>query len=323
MSIMKMPSVLSFDRKMDVSDAEMLSGEWKRAKWIPLSLQEKTVRGTMSSRVKKDDEVVSTANIQSIDFCRLPFDSDTLLVRFSMRIFCVGNPTSCNDIEYIDRFSEIITKYSKEQRFIELGRRYAQNLANGRFLWRNRIGGDQIEIQVDQIEDGQSKETWTFNALKVPLMFLASSPASEIQSLGEKIAEGLRGDKTINLRISAQVRMGFGLDVYPSQELIINRGRGKSKILYESGGTAAMHSQKIGNALRTIDTWYLPGKDVIPIPVEPYGTVINQGVVHRPRKTKLDFYTIFDSWVNGKLPDIEQQHFAMAVLVRGGVFGEG
>lgn len=37
----------------------------------------------------------------------------------------------------------------------------------------------------------------------------------------------------------------------------------------------------------------------------------------------MDFYTLLDNWVTkGKVPEVEQQHYVMAILIRGGVFGE-
>jgi CRISPR-associated protein Csy3 len=87
-----------------------------------------------------------------------------------------------------------------------------------------------------------------------------------------------------------------------------------------------MHSQKIGNALRTIDTWYPKGEtddDLGPIAVEPYGSVTSQGKAYRQPKDKADFYNLLDAWVlKGKAPEIGDQHFVMATLIRGGVFGE-
>jgi CRISPR-associated protein Csy3 len=88
-----------------------------------------------------------------------------------------------------------------------------------------------------------------------------------------------------------------------------------------------MHSQKIGNALRTIDTWYPdfdnPETSVGPIAAEPYGAVTNLGKAFRSPKDRQDFFTFFDKFaLTGKLERIEDQHYVMAVLVRGGVFGE-
>lgn len=97
----------------------------------------------------------------------------------------------------------------------------------------------------------------------------------------------------------------------------------KSKYLYQVNGIAAMHSQKIGNALRTIDTWYPGAEELGPIAVEPYGSVTSRGTAYRQPKEKLDFYNLLDGWMlKDNLPAVEQQHYVMATLVRGGVFGE-
>ena len=86
-----------------------------------------------------------------------------------------------------------------------------------------------------------------------------------------------------------------------------------------------MHSQKIGNAIRTIDTWYpeFESANIGPIAVEPYGAVTNLGRAYRTPKDKADFYTLFDKYAaGGALENTEQEHYVMAVLVRGGVFGQ-
>ena len=60
-----------------------------------------------------------------------------------------------------------------------------------------------------------------------------------------------------------------------------------------------------------------------PIAVEPYGSVTTQGKAYRQPKQQLDFYTLLDNWLlKDQVPPVEQQHFVMAVLIRGGVFGE-
>ena len=143
----------------------------------------------------------------------------------------------------------------------------------------------------------------------------------KILELGALMAEG--GEHVL-LQVSAFVRMGRGLEVFPSQELIMERDRGgKSKTLYEVDQVAAIHSQKIGNALRTIDTWYPDAAEVGPIAVEPYGSVTTQGKAYRQPKAKTDFYSLLDNWMlKDKKPELEQQHFVMAVLIRGGVFGD-
>jgi CRISPR-associated protein Csy3 len=128
------------------------------------------------------------------------------------------------------------------------------------------------------------------------------------------------------LDVQAFARMGDAQEVYPSQELILDRGEKKgqkSKTLYVVDGVAGMHSQKIGNALRTIDTWYPSEEGQIgPIAVEPYGSVTSEGKAYRQPKQKADFYNLLDNWVlKGQVPVEGDQHYVMATLVRGGVFG--
>jgi CRISPR-associated protein Csy3 len=110
---------------------------------------------------------------------------------------------------------------------------------------------------------------------------------------------------------------------------------GKGKTLFQLNGCAAMHNVKIGNAIRTIDTWYsdeaivkADGKDKTetikieekyPIAIEPYGSVTQRGIAHRPSKD--DLYTLMVNWINEKDISIEDKKYVVANLIRGGVFG--
>jgi CRISPR-associated protein Csy3 len=145
-----------------------------------------------------------------------------------------------------------------------------------------------------------------------------------LNAVATLLAQGLAGQSHVLLQVTAFVRMGPGQEVYPSQELILDKDKaGKSKTLYHVNNVAGMHSQKLGNAIRTIDTWYTGAADNGPIAVEPYGSVTTQGKAYRQPKAKEDFYTLFDNWVTkGQAPALEQQHFVMATLIRGGVFGD-
>ena len=47
------------------------------------------------------------------------------------------------------------------------------------------------------------------------------------------------------------------------------------------------------------------------------------GSACRPPVKKVDFYTLLDSWLlKDQAPSVDNQHFVMATLVRGGVFGD-
>lgn len=335
---LKTASVLAFERKVDPSDALLFSGNWDEratpANWPAIEVREKSVRGTISNRLKakdqdptKVDAAIENANLQTVDIATLDSQHDTLQMRFTIRVLSgAGTPSACNNADYQAKLVETVKNYAEANKFTELAKRYAANLANGRFLWRNRIGSEQVEINVARLVKGKAAETYTFNGLDFSLRnFDHSTP--ELEKLGQVIAEGLASDEHVLLEVTAFVRMGAGQEVFPSQELILDRGRGdKSKTLYNVKGVAALHSQKVGNALRTIDTWYPVEEgsvDLGPIAVEPYGSVTTQGKAYRQPKQKMDFYSLLDNWLlKDQVPDLEQQHYVMAILIRGGVFGD-
>jgi CRISPR-associated protein Csy3 len=202
------------------------------------------------------------------------------------------------------------------------------NIANARFLWRNRVGAENIEVQVKALNKG-AEQTWVFNATKFSTRNFDSDD-EQVETLAQRIATALSSNNDfLMLEITCFAIVGKAQEIYPSEELVLDKGKGKkSKVLYSVDGIAAMHSQKIGNALRTIDTWYPdfgdPENSAGPIAIEPYGAVTNLGRAFRhPTKDKKDFYTFFDEFARGgKLKCIEDEHYVMAVLVRGGVFGE-
>lgn len=328
---LKTASVLAFERKLNASDALMYAGNWDdrdaSGKWPGVVVREKSVRGTISNRLKaatasdpaKVDAEVQKPNLQTVDAAALPANCDTLNLRFSLRVLGgIGVPSACNSHEYQAKLQQTVEGYLKRERCAELARRYACNLANGRFLWRNRVGAEEISVQVSLA--GNETRAWLFDAYDYPLDSFPDD--AERQSLAEEIQRGLMSEGHCLLVVDAFVKLGPGQEVYPSQELV--QDKTKSKHLYHVGGTAAMHSQKIGNALRTIDTWY-PGAEEggAAIAVEPYGSVTSRGVAHRQPKSKQDFYNLLDAWIlKDKEPPLEQQHYVMATLVRGGVFGE-
>jgi len=331
-------SVLAFERKLDPSDAVFHAGFWDDREqshaWQPVSIKPKSVRGTISNRLKvkdqdpaKLDAAIENPNLQTVDVAALPAEADTLKVQFTLRVLGgAGTPSACNSAAYQAKLLTTVQGYVQQHGFGELARRYAANLANGRFLWRNRAGAEQVEVTVEQMQNGQASHTWSFDALALNTRAVGdiNTEAKGLNELGHAIAAGLAGSQHVLLRITAFVRQGAGQEVFPSQELILDKASaGKSKTLYHVDGVAAIHSQKIGNAIRTIDTWYEGAGELGPIAVEPYGSVTTQGKAYRQPKQKLDFYTLLDNWLlKDQVPPVEQQHFVMAVLIRGGVFGD-
>ncbi|MCK4842529.1 MAG: type I-F CRISPR-associated protein Csy3 [Methylococcales bacterium] len=327
-------SVLAFEKKLVPSDGLMYGTTWENRnnQAEPLKLQEKSVRGTISNRLKKSDEgkidaKIESANLQTVDSCALTPDQDTLKLNFTLKILSgVENPSACNHEGFNQTYSEAVKGYITEYGFSEISHRYASNLANGRFFWRNRVGSEEVEVHVNVLNKDISK-SWVFNSLEYNIQNFDSS-SSDVKELGELIAKTLSGENEfLLLEINAFAKVGKSQDVYPSEEMVLDKNNskeGKSKILYEVNQVAAMHSQKVGNAIRTIDTWYPEFEQhQRPISIDPYGAVTNLGRAYRQPKEKKDFFSLFDRFSQGeKLETPEDEHFVMAVLVRGGVFGE-
>jgi len=331
-------SVLAFEKKLVPSDGRFYGTTWdKRAEQaIPLKLQEKSVRGTISNRLKKalqDDPMkldaeVEKPNLQTVDSCALGSDQDTLKLSFTLKILSgVEKPSACNSAEFDASYRKSAKAYIDSEGFTELAKRYAVNIANARFLWRNRVGAERIEVVVNVRNEGE-QQSWNFDAKTIGTKsFDNDNPG--IAALAGKIAAALSGNSEfLLLEINAYAQAGLAQDVYPSEELVLDKGNSKSKkskILYHIDGIAGMHSQKLGNALRTIDTWYPEHDeaDIGPIAIEPYGAVTNLGKAYRTPKDKADFYSLFDRFARGEsLNSKNDEHYVMAVLVRGGVFGE-
>lgn len=345
---LKNASVLAFDRKLDPSDALFYAGLWDNRdnvnnlkRWPGIELREKSVRGTISHRLKakdgnnpaKLDADIRKANLQRVDIATLPPDCDTLKVEFTLRVLNgLGQASACNNVEYQRKLQKVVQGYIQANGLKELAHRYAFNLANGRFLWRNRLGVEAIETQI-KCQQGQEVKQFTFNAFDFPLAGF-NMPANiqpKLEELAKVIETGLiQEEGYVLLEVVAFVKIGKGQEVFPSQELVLEKGREKgqkSKVLYAVNNIAAIHSQKIGNALRTIDDWYpnsdSNSNDLKPIAVESYGSVTVQGKSYREPKEKVDFYSLLDAWVlKDRVPSIGNQHYVIAHLIRGGVFGD-
>jgi len=335
MAIKNDATVLAFEKKLVSSDGYLYGTTWKTDnKWqksSPLKLIEKSVRGTISNRLKpvvqndplKLNAEVEKPNLQKVDACALNEDQDTLHLSFTLKVLGgVEKPSASNGPMFNASYPKVAQAYIEQEGFKELAKRYAINIANGRYLWRNRVGAEKIEVVVNTGDDQQL----IFDAKQFSLRdFNTDSPT--LQTLANKIADALSGKLPyLLITVNAYALVGKAQEVYPSEELVLDKGKGdKSKILYQVNEVAAMHSQKIGNALRTIDTWYPDYEEaqIGPIAIEPYGSVTNLGKAYRTPKDKADFYTLFDRFALGEsLADKAQEHYVMAVLVRGGVFGQ-
>ncbi|MCB1936181.1 MAG: type I-F CRISPR-associated protein Csy3 [Nitrosomonas sp.] len=334
-----LPSMLSFERKLECSDGLMFSGNWdekeQKDKWQSIPVVPRQNRSTQSAYGINDVDKTKPNPVSSdSDDANLPMDNDTLKVSFTLRLVGnLGKPFACNKPDFAEAIEDKVTTFKNSKGIEELAFRYAYNIANGRFLWRNRVGAEQIEIYVSQGE-----ESMEFNAYDFSLKdFEKNKDNPSLQKLADLFKTGLLGgdDTFVLVEVDAYVKLGKGQHVYPSQEM--NMGEKKKK-LFQLNKCAALHNVKIGNAIRTVDSWYgdtmlikSEGKDKTalveiesenknPIAIEPYGSVTQHGRAYRP--AKIDLYTLMMDWVNQQDGIHEdQQKFVVANLIRGGVFG--
>jgi len=336
----KLPKILTFERKLEVSDALMFAGSWgdikKSESWSKLELLPRTGRGTKSHFLSDKHDEKPDPNIFEGDKVFLPATKDTLKVSFTLRVLGdLGKPFSCNMPNFQrDLFKKVEAfKDKKTQGINVLAFRYAYNIANGRFLWRNRVCADCITIEVNS---NLTESPLIFDARSFSLNdFDKKSDDHNLKALADHIQQGLRGsDDFVYFEVNAFVKLGEKQQVFPSQEM--NMGD-KKKTYFQLDKQAAIHDVKIGNALRTIDTWYgnevlvltgdkkpktktvtLENDEILPIAVEPYGAVTQRGSAYRHSVN--DLYSLLPKWVGGESVDERDEWFIFANLIRGGLF---
>ena len=329
----KMPAVIAFDRKLEPSDALMFSGDWEnidnKKTWQAIELFERhnrAVKSNFKQEILEDEaelqKQIAEANLAWGDDAALSHEHDTLKLSFTLRVVSgLNRPSVCNDVDFEKAYSERVGDYVQSN-IEKLANRYAYNIANGRFLWRNRVGAQEIKIVVNH---ASLSESLIFDAYDHPLKN-TSSENKMVTELARLITLGLVSDKATLLTIDAYTKLGQGQRVWPSQEMILNSVKGeKSRHLFSLNGIAAMHCEKIGNALRTIDDWYPKFTETqSPIAIEAYGSVTQRGVAYR--STRNDFKSLLLKWLNSENDDAIEENdkqFVVAMLIRGGVFGEG
>jgi len=341
----ELPSLLSFERKLETSDALMYSGNWND---IPNEAQEESWgsrieisprynRSTQSAEGTSDINKTAPNPVSSgSDDANLLSGNDTLKVSFTMRVIGnVGTPFACNNPAFEKAIKSKVSDFKDSTELEVLAHRYAYNIANGRFLWRNRVCAEDIMIHV------------FINKEKKPLIFKADDFSlkefetkkndDDLRKLSEYIQRGLNSkDDFVFIKVDAYVRLGDQQHVYPSEEMNMNE---KGKTLFKLDNYAAMHNVKIGNAIRTIDDWYgtdnakrregnkavdmkLDKSDIRPIAIEPFGSVTQRGAAYRARNA-VDLYKLMIAWVNEKSEiDEDSKNYIIANLIRGGVFSK-
>ena len=350
----KLPGVLSFQRCLFPTDA-LFYNLYDENATSPLFVIRHGIRGTQNvnkgaSASKEGSTAGSTkrenvSNPQMTDSAKLDARARALLVRFDLRFIdlkealfaCAASKGDAEDT--IRNFRESVTAFVKKAKesegLFELACRYARNIANGRFLWRNRTVAQSIRVTVtDSEKEDRTTFTVSFDALDIPLNEFGNYSEDE-RKLAATIVEGLQGNRQAILKVSAEVDMGMKgpVEVFPSQNYLEDKSKGFARSLYCLGnastdwdrngsremGQAALRDQKIGNALRTIDTWYPAyAERQRPIPVEPNGASLDAQEFFRNDRKSSGFRLM--ERIDELDPATEDGMFLLACLIRGGVY---
>lgn len=345
-TLKKLPGVLAFNRGHVVTDGEMFNEIAGQFEGHPVEIVRHGIRGTQNINDGKGNEetaangVRNVSNIQITETAKLESSADALIVRFGLSMLdMAGSLDSCvaadKDAGRMMRatFEDFVSRTKASAGIVEVARRYARNIANGRWLWRNRTIARLIEIEVAN----QGGILAKFNAKAIPTNIFGDYSEGEIK-VADEIVKQMRGASLDGLTITARLSMPTkgAIEVFPSQNYVENKPKGFARPLYKLGhpekvahgeirdtrimGRAALRDQKIFNAIRTIDTWYPAyGETGFPIAVEPLGASLGQQEFYRTGKTSS--FDMLKRLVQIE-PDSPEGMFCIAALDRGGVYGE-
>lgn len=262
------------------------------------------------------EKEMADANPYRGDICYMASDCDTIQMVFGIKFLpIINNINSCSDYNYKKELIDFIN--SNTMHLEKLAKRYLFNIYAGNFWWRNKFGAKQIETHIISTDIRENIDSINFAKTNE----IVTCEINE--ELVKNIVAALSGEQDYyEIQVISYLQAGFGAEVYPSQEMPDDAMKEKAKVLFTRGGTAAMHSQKIGNAIRTIDTWYKEYDEYeMVIAAEPYGTAKNVGKAFRT--SSQSFYKLIDKAMDkNNIKGIgEQIYYVLACLIRGGVFG--
>ena len=236
----KLPGVLSFQRCLLVTDG-LFYNELGNGNLSPLWVMRHGIRGTQNiNKSSKEGQAASASakreevsNIQTTDSAKLDANATALQVRFNLRgmdikkaLFACA-PGQKDSIDDLNAFkadlAAFVDRAKESETLVHLACRYVRNIANGRFLWRNRTVASSATVEV-LLPDGTKK---MFDALATPFNHFEEVSDDE-RAVAEVLARGWKGNPATELRVTAHVDLGVGgaVEVFPSQNYLENKARG-------------------------------------------------------------------------------------------------
>ncbi|WP_114784332.1 type I-F CRISPR-associated protein Csy3 [Vibrio tetraodonis] len=270
------------------------------------------------------------SNPQFIEECYVKPGVDDIYCAFSLRIRANSlEPDTCNDDEVRSKLSLLAKTYKEFNGYQELAYRYAKNILLGTWLWRNRECRDvTIEVTTSELDtftvEHAQKLSWYGHWNEDSTVCLERLTAYLIRALSDPT-------EYFYMDVKAKIRVGWGDEIYPSQEFLDSREDGvptkqlATLELLNGKETVAFHGQKIGAALQSIDDWWHEEADK-PLRVNEYGADKEYVIARRHLVNGNNFYQLIrntESWIesmNASQTIPNDVHFIMSVLIKGGLF---
>ncbi len=270
------------------------------------------------------------SNPQFIEECYVKPGVDEIYCAFSLRIRANSlTPDICSDDEVRSKLSILAKIYKELNGYKELAHRYARNILLGTWLWRNRqcrnitIEVTNSELDTFAVEHVQKLSWyghWDGNSTEC------------LERLTAYLERALSAPtEYFYMDVKAKMRVGWGDEVYPSQEFLDSREDGiptkqlATVELLSGKETVAFHGQKVGAALQSIDDWWHENADK-PLRVNEYGADRECVIARRHVTHGNDFYQLLrntEHWIesmNASETIPNDVHFIMSVLIKGGLF---
>lgn len=352
----KSGTVVSVMRGINVTDAPLSSILGDRLEPVPVIRH--GIRGTQNVSKKKAGDNSEIANPQITETAKTAPQANGLHVAFSLQVVPLRKLlTACDQPATRSRIERFLSAAEDSEELHEVCRRYAHRLFTGSFLWRNLHLAHTLDIEVTCA--GETERVSGQQAFELAARGFAAYSTAE-RNVARWLQRAFVADGHTGASLGVQARVQFerpgAYEVYPSQVYVSTKPTGFARPLYKLNpvsatelsrqrqdadpqlfmdslvmGQAALRDQKIGNALRTIDTWYAQDGALAPIAIEPNGASLSNNTFYRKPQSGNSFFDLHPRLdeLTGQIrptgsgqPSPEAM-FMLAVFIRGGVLSDG
>lgn len=348
------PTMLAFRKSLSPSNIAMFGAPEmgaSNAQLSPVVIREEPIRGLNATHdsLRKGKEAKPV--LQVLESAHLSPADTVLVLKGCVNVVSnILTPDACNDNDYYGQHKAVVEKAVASGDLKELAKRYAMQIASASWAWRNLENAVEVVVKVKaranehyvELADELKEElvfadlmfdvTKGYDPAQYPEHEAQLTRLADIIEIGLNPKEGFK--RAVSLDIRAELLMGAGVRVYPSQEWPSDHAKEESKRKWSGGegitrvlakhvhngvAQAIVNDRKASNALRTIDTWYSPDAERA-IAVEPYGANSHQSVALRT-SNDLHIFGIIRKVANGAELTQAQRLFYIASVIRGGVYG--